>query len=110
MVAPGLGTIGTANAPTSLFAELLPAIAGLLVLVVIGLVVISWLRRRLGGDDGSDAGDFTLEGLRRLRAEGQISEAEFEQAKAAIIERVQGGIEASENPGSDPPSPPATTG
>lgn len=55
---------------------------------------------------------FTLADLRRLRREGQLSDEEFERARAAIIARTRAGLappdDAATEPGEvAPDSPPA---
>jgi len=81
-----------------LFPTLLPWLAGLLVLVLTGGVVIFVLRRTLR-DPGSSgpAEGFTLESLRSMHARGDLTDEEFESAKAAMIGRLKG---------SDPPDRP----
>ncbi len=57
-----------------------------LVLVVLGTLGVVWARRRLvdTDDDASTAG-LTLHDLRQLHARGELTDEEFEAAKAAII-------------------------
>lgn len=85
--------------------RILGPLAGLLAFVAIGFLVIAWLRRQLTDrEDASDDDGFTLEGLRRLRADGRITVDEFEAARAALIARVRGS-DRSENddaPASEP--------
>jgi hypothetical protein len=59
----------------------------LLAVVVVGTLVILALRRRLQGEDEGESAGLDLGALRKLRAEGSISEAEFEAARAAIVAR-----------------------
>ena len=60
-------------------------VALVVALVLIGLGVVIY--RRVTREDGDPTGGsgFTLAELRRLRAEGQLSDEEFEQAKKLII-------------------------
>ena len=79
-----------AVAPTDPFLQVAPWLAVLAVLVLIGGVVILALRRSLQNPgEGDDEEGFTLHGLRRLHAEGKLTDVEFEQAKAAMIGRVR---------------------
>jgi hypothetical protein len=63
-------------------------------LVVVGLIVVAFVlvtlvRRRLKqGDDSTSSGGtgFTLSDLRQLHKSGQMSDEEFERAKAKIVE------------------------
>jgi hypothetical protein len=81
----------------SLFGQVWPWLAALLVVVGAGAVVIYVLRRAVvGGDTGRREG-FTLQDLRRLHASGALSDAEFEKAKASII----GHLKATDTPASD---------
>src|SRR5436305_10583753 len=53
------------------------------VLIVL-LLVIKWLRRGMK-DDESTGGGFTLGDLRDLHRKGQLSDEEFQKAKAKIV-------------------------
>jgi len=69
---------------------------------VVGAIVIAVARRMLHrGASSADAG-FTLHDLRRMRDAGELSDEEFERARAALIGRVRGiaqpSEQASENP------------
>jgi uncharacterized membrane protein len=98
--------VAAATQPGELFSELFPWLVVLLGITVVGAIVVSILRRAMRGDvDRSD--DFTLQGLRDLRAQGQISEEEFQRARAAMIDRVRGAT--SENTASDGPENAADT-
>ncbi len=57
----------------------------LLALVLIGAVVALKLRRRLLSSEDSAGTPLTLHDLRRLHADGNMTDEEFEKAKAAII-------------------------
>ena len=66
--------------------KILMASLGLVALVVVGLVVVSHVRRRLNAADQPQSSGFMLSDLRRLHKEGQMSDEEFERAKARVIE------------------------
>lgn len=58
----------------------------LMVFIVIGWVTVWQVRRRLTkADDASGAG-FTLSDLRQLHKSGQMSDVEFERAKARVVD------------------------
>lgn len=57
----------------------------LLVLLLIGGGVTLKLRRRLLGTDDAAGVPLSLHDLRRMHAEGMMSDEEFEKAKAALI-------------------------
>jgi len=51
------------------------------------LIVIAgvWLYRRISRDDGSAHDGFSLSELRRMHAEGRLSDEEYEKAKLMVI-------------------------
>ena len=57
----------------------------LIVVVIIGFVIVSWLRSRIKDTDTGPVAGFTLSDLRRLHKSGQMTDEEFERAKAKII-------------------------
>jgi len=59
---------------------------GLVVLVIVGWVTVLQVRRRLTQPDESSGAGFTLSDLRRLHKSGQMTDAEFERAKAKVVE------------------------
>ena len=54
-------------------------------LVIAGWITVWQVRRRLTQPDESSGAGFTLSDLRRLHREGQMTDAEFEQAKAKVL-------------------------
>ena len=75
---------------TSKDANWTPVLVGCLVLIVVvvlGLVVVSWMKRRMQAADEPVPAGFTLSDLRQLHKAGQITDEEFERAKARTIER-----------------------
>lgn len=70
-----------------LFGQVLPWLAALLAVVVVGGAGIWAARRLLRRDGGAGAGGFTLQELRDLKASGQISDEEFARARDSIIGR-----------------------
>lgn len=82
------------------------AALGLAGIAILGYIVFAWLRRRiLADDEPSDGGAFTLAGLRRMHAEGQLTDEEFHAAKAAIIGHVRRPT-SRETPRQSTPGPP----
>lgn len=58
----------------------------LVIAVVAGAIVVLWARRSLLSDrEPGGAGGLSLHELRQLRARGELTEAEFEAAKAVVI-------------------------
>jgi hypothetical protein len=60
-------------------------------LVLVGLILAGWVtvwqvRRRLTKPDETSGTGFTLSDLRQLHKSGQMSDAEFERAKAKVVE------------------------
>lgn len=69
---------------------LLPWLGLLVLLVIAGGVVIFYVRRMLNSNQSIDSPGFTLQSLRELHAAGELTDEEFEKAKAAMIGRVAG--------------------
>src|SRR4051794_17828072 len=59
----------------------------LIVVVVLGLLTVSWIKRRMQAAEEPVPAGFTLSDLRQLHKAGQITDEEFERAKAKTIER-----------------------
>ncbi len=82
--------------------RILPALIALFVLIVVGTFVLTALRRSLRPKETDPAEGFTLHGLRRMHARGDLTDEEFARAKAAVIERTRGvsSGNAGKTPGS----------
>lgn len=65
----------------------------LMALLVVAAGGVLWLRRWYRTDESPVAGGFTLGDLRRLHREGQMSDEEFERAKAQIIAGARRALE-----------------
>ena len=69
--------------------NILIALALLVVLsvavIILGVVIFRTARKRIEDPGGEES--FTLSDLRRLHNQGQLTDAEFERAKAAMIAR-----------------------
>lgn len=74
--------------PFELFQSIGGALLALVGVVVVGWLAIVWIRRWMRSEtDGSKP--FSLEDLRRLHREGQLSDEEFQKARDAMISAVQ---------------------
>jgi hypothetical protein len=58
----------------------------LVALIVIGWVTVWQVRRRLTSPDETSGVGFTLSDLRQLHKSGQMSDEEFERAKAKVVD------------------------
>ena len=87
-------SIVLAQAAEDLFGQLLPWLIMLLVVVVVGAAGIYFVRRMLQGGHSASVEGFTLHELRRMHVAGQLTDEEFERAKALIIGRVGGSPSA----------------
>src|SRR5436309_511656 len=58
----------------------------LIALICAGWVTVWQVRRRLTQPDETSGAGFTLSDLRRLHKSGQMSDVEFERAKAKVVE------------------------
>ena len=74
--------------PNRLLGDILPWLIVLIAVVIAGGVVIFAIRRWLRGDGASSAAGFTLQDLRDLHARGELSDEQFNSAKAAMIGRL----------------------
>jgi len=70
-------------------------IGAFVVLLVIGAVVLTAVRRRLLGERERDAGaGLSLHDLREMHARGDLSDEEFARAKAAVLGSAGGAAPA----------------
>ena len=70
-------------------------LAALLVLVIGLFVVVVWVRRRLSPNEDFHGDGFTLGDLRRMHKAGQLSDEEFEKAKAGMIAAAHASAQAA---------------
>ena len=89
--------VTTAPSPRGLFVELLPWLGALVIVVGLGGVAIYLLRRALDAGSASGAEGFTLQDLRELCAAGELTDEEFERAKASMIGRVTAETPSAED-------------
>jgi Short C-terminal domain len=75
-----------------LFKDVYPWLIVLVGVVLVGGVVIYLVRRymRSAADSSSSGAGFSLQDLRDLHAAGELSDDEFQRAKAQMIGRLQG--------------------
>jgi uncharacterized membrane protein len=101
----GLDVICGSAPPERLFSDVLPWMAALIGLIVIGTAALLWIKR-ISQSDGSKAEEgFTLHDLRRMHAAGELSDEEFASARTAMIQQVtQGTSENVESPDRDDPN------
>ncbi len=71
-----------------LFSDVAPWLALLAGLCLIGFVVMVWIRRSIHDESSSSAPGFTLQDLRDMRASGELSDEEFERARARMLARL----------------------
>jgi hypothetical protein len=88
--------LATADAG-GLFSDVAPWLALLAGLCILGFIVMIWIRRSIHDEASSAAPGFTLQDLRDLRAAGELSEEEFERARAGMIARLTEPREESGN-------------
>jgi hypothetical protein len=83
----------------------------LVAFIVAGWVTVWQVRRRLTGSDETAGTGFTLSDLRRLHKSGQMSDEEFERAKAQVVDAArratarEAAAAAGKQPGRHPPGP-----
>jgi uncharacterized membrane protein len=85
----------------ALFLDLLPWLGLILLLVVILVGTIYIGRRLLSQDESGSEQPFTLQSLRELHASGQLSDEEFERARAAMIAQVKAAAARSDKQGDE---------
>ena len=66
---------------------------GLLALIFVGWLAVWQVRRRLTRPDETSGAGFTLSDLRQLHKSGQMTDAEFERAKAKVVEAARRATE-----------------
>lgn len=83
----------------------------LVAFIVAGWVTVWQVRRRLTKPDETAGTGFTLSDLRRLHKTGQMSDEEFERAKAQVVDAArratarEAAAALAKQPGRRPPGP-----
>ncbi len=62
--------------------------AALILLVLVGAVVIMWIRRNLFAPPSAGSPGGIMDDLRRMRNEGQLTEAEYDQVRKNMAARL----------------------
>ena len=62
-------------------------------LVIVAMVILAWVRNRVKEPDEPVSAGFTLSDLRQLHKSGQMSDEEFERAKAKVVEAARKATE-----------------
>ena len=65
----------------------------LVVVIIIGWVTVWQVRRRLQSPDETSGAGFTLSDLRQLHKSGQMSDEEFDRAKARVVDAAKRAAE-----------------
>lgn len=90
-------TILTASpAGGEMFRELLPWLVVLLITVIVGGVVMYVARRIAHRSDNQQDIGFTLHDLRQLHERGELTDEQFERARAKMIASVRGTADKSD--------------
>lgn len=89
--------IAASRRGSSLVGEVLPGLLVLAVIVIVGGIILVYLRRTIKENRDGSPGGFTLQDLRDLHAAGKFTDEEFEQAKSAMIGRLKSPEEPSRN-------------
>ena len=88
-----LAPIATQVPPSGqLIGDLWPWLFALVVLVAVGGIAISAVRKWMRSDNSAVSGGFTLQNLRELHANGKISDDELKQAEQAMIQQVRAAV------------------
>ncbi len=75
----------------------------LLLVTIVALLVIGWYRKRVLSDkETSSSSTWTLDDIRRLRAEGNLTEEEYQRLRATIIATYRGREGDRDKPDSSP--------
>jgi hypothetical protein len=90
VIAPG-ETASAGSDATGGVREILAWLGVLALTIIVGWLVIIIVRRRLSAENPEES-PFTLESLRELRRAGQITDAEFAQARDAMIDATRRAI------------------
>lgn len=106
----GAAAISAISSPgdrsSQLFSSVLPWLLLLIVVVIVGGVVMLLVRRWFTSESSRETIGFTLQDLRNLHAAGELSDEEYERARASMIGRLQSPSPSSPPQKKPPESPP----
>jgi hypothetical protein len=91
--------LNLAAAPERDFSSVIVWSLALIGVVVVGLVVVSKVKKRLQEPDQPVSVGFTLSDLRQLHKSGQMSDEEYERAKAKVVDAAKRAAQRVEAPG-----------
>ena len=78
-------TLGATVQPGEVFFAIMPWMLILIGIVIVGWLLLVFIRRTTGDGDSSLDDGFTLGQLRKMRERGEMSDEEFEQARNVIL-------------------------
>ena len=78
-------TLGATVQPGEVFFAIMPWMLILTGIVIVGWLLLVFIRRSTGDGDSSLDDGFTLGQLRKMRERGEMSDEEFEQARNVIL-------------------------
>ena len=70
--------------------------------ILFGAVIIWWRRRSLAEEEPSSTEAWTLDDLRRMRADGSLTEEEFQRLRQAMIAAYKSGASETEKADASP--------
>jgi hypothetical protein len=95
--------LGLVTATQSVHGDVILAVVALVIVVAAGAVALAVVRRRAQNimQQNQSPQAFTLDQLRQLHKDGQLTETEFQRAKAQVISMMRGdlGTAGHENEG-----------
>jgi len=74
--------------------------AGIIILLAAAAVAVFFVRKRLSPNEDFSGEGFTLSDLRRLHKSGQMSDEEFERAKAQLLKGLAAKTDQQKQPDS----------
>jgi hypothetical protein len=89
-----------------LFSDVAPWLALFIGVVIAGAILLMVLRRHMQRDQRQPQVGFTLDDLRRLHGSGDLSDEEFNRAKAAMIAGIRAAAGPPADRGGNGPTPP----
>ena len=102
--------LATATRSRDIFGEVAPWLGALAGIAVIGFAIVALLRRYFRATENDQPVGFTLHDLRQMRASGELTEEQFERAKARLLQSMTGGADNEQSEVEKPPSqPPEST-